>query len=346
MSPKSFPTSIEVLDLHTEGEPLRMILDGWPEPEGATMAERRSFVERHHDDLRRAVISEPRGHDAIVGALITPAVHPDSIAGIVFFNNVGTLGMCGHGLIGVVRGLAFLGKARQGLMRFDTPVGTVAATLEPDGAVTIDNVPAYCSKLDVELEVPELGTIKGDVVWGGNWFFLTRAPAGRIDLGRLDTLLATSKQIQAAVDRAGITGDDGPIDHVELFGAPVGPDADSRNFVLCPGGQYDRSPCGTGTSAKLAALYARGEIAIGQRWQQESVTGSRYIAWLTEENGALIPHVRGRAFVTGRTTLYFDPADFFRLGIGPEPRGQGVSGLTATDRAGGDDARARARDAA
>jgi proline racemase len=312
----AWPERVEVVDSHTEGEPTRVVVEGWPQPEGRTMAERRAFLLRHQDLLRQAVVCEPRGHDAIVGALLTPAVEPGSAAGVVFFNNKGGLGMCGHGLIGVVRTLEHLGRLGPGTLRVDTPVGTVGAELEADGAVTVENVPAYCHAQDVTLEVPDVGRVTGDVAWGGNWFFLTELREPALELGNAALLTAVTTQIKDALHAHGVTGKDGAaIDHVELFGPPQRPDADSRNFVLCPGLAYDRSPCGTGTSAKLAVLAARGKLQPGQRWRQESITGSRFEGWLEEKSGGLVPHVRGRAYLTGRATLFFDARDPFREGF-------------------------------
>jgi 4-hydroxyproline epimerase len=312
----TLPPSVTVVDSHTEGEPTRVVVDGWPALESATMEGRREELRATHDALRQAVVCEPRGHDAVVGALLTPPVEPGSLAGVVFFNNVGTLGMCGHGLIGVVTTLASLGRLAPGEVRIDTPVGTVGATLLADGLVTIRNVPARCVARDVAVDVPGTGRLQGDVSWGGNWFFLTKLAGEPIGLGNVGRLLDRTVAIMNALAARGITGEDGAaIDHVELFAPPVRPDADSRNFVLCPGGAFDRSPCGTGTSAKMAALHARGELALGQRWRQESVTGSLFTGWLSEEDGALVPHVNGRAFLTARSTLFFDERDPFRGGF-------------------------------
>ncbi len=373
MSGDELPDHLEVVDSHTEGEPTRVVVGGWGEVAGATMAERRDELRRHHDALRRAVVCEPRGHEAVVGALLTPPVEPGSSAGVIFFDKAGYLGMCGHGTIGVVRTLAFLGRlgpsgaeapiaaaapgapaalaapadsaARSGprTVRLDTPVGTVTAEIpaggdgggneqeqgggvrdgwdRDEGAVTVINVPARCHAVDVAVEVPWLGRVTGDVAWGGNWFFLTGiGQLGGLPLTRDEAgaLTAATLRIRAALAAAGITGEGGAeIDHVEIVGPPSGPHADSRNFVLCPGGAYDRSPCGTGTSAKLATLYARGELALGQRWRQESITGGLFSAWLTRDGDDLVPHIRGRAFVTARTTLLFDPRDPFRGGFPP-----------------------------
>jgi proline racemase len=280
------------------------------------MAERREFLLAHQDRLRQAVVCEPRGHDAVVGALLTPPVEAGSAAGVVFFNNTGALGMCGHGLIGVVRTLEFLGRLAPGAVRIDTPVGTVGAELEADGAVAIENVPAFCHARDVAVEVPGLGLVTGDVAWGGNWFFLTGLDEPPLELSHVAALTELTSRILAALRAQGVTGRDGAeLDHVELFGPPSRKDADARNFVLCPGLAYDRSPCGTGTSAKLAVLAARGRLAPGQRWRQESITGSLFEAWLEERGGALVPRVRGRAYVTSRATLFFDARDPFRGGF-------------------------------
>ncbi len=312
----SWPDRVFVVDSHTEGEPTRVVVEGWPQPAGRTMAERRASLLAGQDRLRQAVVCEPRGHDAIVGALLTPPVEPGSAAGVIFFNNAGTLGMCGHGTIGVVRTLEHLGRLAPGPVRIDTPVGTVAAELEAGGAVTIENVPAYCHARDVEVEVEELGRVRGDVAWGGNWFFLTELPAPPLDLACVAALTDATSRILSALRAGGIAGRDGaPIDHIELFGPPRRKDADSRNFVLCPGLAYDRSPCGTGTSAKMAVLAARGRLAPGQRWRQEGITGSLFEGWLEEKGGVLVPRVRGHAFVTGRATLFFDPRDPFREGF-------------------------------
>jgi 4-hydroxyproline epimerase len=308
---------IEVVDSHTEGEPTRVVIDGWPEPAGRTMIERRETMRREHDHLRRAVVLEPRGHDAIVGAILTPPERPDATAGIVFFNDVSYLGMCGHGLIGVVRTLEFLGRVGPGHLEFDTPVGPVSAELADDGTVTIRNVPSYLHRRDVTLDVPGVGTVTGDIAWGGNWFFLTELADQPLLLSRRAELLRVTTLIRDAITAQGITGADGGlIDHIELFGAATGAGADSRNFVLCPGGAYDRSPCGTGTSAKLATLHGKGHLAIGAPWTQESIVGSSFTGWLEQDGKQLVPHIRGRAFITARSTLLFDAGDPFRHGLG------------------------------
>ncbi len=307
---------IEVVDSHTEGEPTRVVIDGWPEPAGATMVERRESMRREQDHLRRAVVLEPRGHDAIVGALLTPSERDGATAGIVFFNDVSYLGMCGHGLIGVVRTLDFLGRIEPGTLEFDTPVGPVSARLANDGSVIIRNVPSYLHRKAVAVEVPGLGRVTGDVAWGGNWFFLTELPGQPLELARRAELLRVTTMIRDALAAQSITGAGGElIDHIELFGPPTLAGARSRNFVLCPGGAYDRSPCGTGTSAKMVALHGKGQLTIGEEWVQESIVGSSFTGWLEQEGDQLIPHIRGRAFVTARSTLLFDAGDPFRHGL-------------------------------
>lgn len=314
---REFPSRLQVVDSHTEGEPTRVVVAGWPELRSATMAERREELAVEYNDLRRGVVLEPRGFDAVVGALITPAVSADAHCGVIFFNNVGPLLMCGHGTIGLVRTLQHLGRIGAGRVKIDTPVGAVRAELAGDGLVTIENVPARCHRRDVELTVPGIGVVRGDVSYGGNWFFLAHWDADRIELANKARLLEVSAAIMAALAAQGITGEGGAkVDHVELFGPPARPDADGKNWVLCPGGEYDRSPCGTGTSAKMAALHAHGQLEPGQRWRQESITGSLFTGWLEERGGELIPFIQGRAYITAESTLLFDAEDPFRAGLG------------------------------
>lgn len=313
---EKFPKTISVIDSHTEGEPTRVVVSGWPPLTGETMAQRREELARRDEALWRGVVLEPRGHDAMVAALLTPPVSPGAAIGVIFFDNVGPLWMCGHGTMGVVRTLEFLGRIGPGWLTIDTPAGPVGADLASDGLVTVENVPAFCHARDVTLDVPQLGRVTGDIAYGGNWFFLSELPGETITLANLDHLTSVTRTIQRALAEQGFTGSDGAvIDHVEIFGSPERSDADSKNFVMCPGGAYDRSPCGTGTSAKMAALHARGKLALGERWRQESITGSLFTGWLEGRDGALVPRIQGRAYITGQTTLFFDPADPFRQGF-------------------------------
>lgn len=313
----TLPLTIDVVDSHTEGEPTRVVVGGWPMPAGDTMAARRDVMRQTQDHLRRAVVLEPRGHEAVVGALLTPPIRPDAAAGVVFFNDVDYLGMCGHGLMGVIRTLQFLGRIGPGNATIDTPVGPVSAILTGDGEVTVRNVPSYLHQSGVVVDVPGIGRVTGDVAYGGNWFFLTSVAEPPLDLGHRARLLELTTAIRDALAAGGITGADGVvIDHVELFGPPTRADADARNFVLCPGAAYDRSPCGTGTSAKMAALVAHGALALGAPWRQESIVGSRFTGWIEREGDQLVPWIRGRAYVTATSTLRFDPADPYRTGLG------------------------------
>ncbi len=311
----NLPLEIRVIDSHTEGEPTRVVVSGWPQPSGETMADRRADMKARFDTLRRAVICEPRGHEAVVGALLTPPVNPGSETGVVFFDNAAYLGMCGHGSIGVVRTLEHLGRIGPGNVAIDTPAGTIRAELSADGSVTLENVPARCHARGIAVEVPGVGKVVGDVAYGGNWFFITSLDL-TLRMSKVDELTRVAKAISSALRESGVTGTAGEeIDHVIIFGPPDRPDADAKNFVLCPGAEYDRSPCGTGTSATMAVLAARGTLPLESPWRQESITGSVFTGWLTRQGEDLIPHIRGTAYVTGETTLRFDPRDPFRLGI-------------------------------
>jgi len=310
------PEEIDVVDSHTEGEPTRVIVGGWPELISPTMEGRRAELAERFGSLWRGVVLEPRGHDALVAALLTPPVSKGAAAGVVFFDNVGPLWMCGHGTIGVVRTLEHLGRIAPGPVRIDTPAGTVGADLAVDGTVTIENVPALCHARDVSVEIPGGRTVAGDVAYGGNWFFISESHGEDIAPANMESLRRVTLEIQRAMAERGITGSAGEVvDHVILQGPPSRRDADARNYVMCPGGAYDRSPCGTGTSATMAALHARGRLAPGQRWRQESITGSVFTGWLEEHDGALRPRIQGRAYVTGRARLLFDPRDPFRCGL-------------------------------
>ena len=312
---------IAVIDSHTAGEPTRVVLDGAPALRGDTLAEQRVDFARHHDAFRCAVACEPRGSDTMVGALLVEPRAPGCVAGMIFFNNVGPLGMCGHGTIGVVATLAHLGRIGVGRHRLDTPVGPVETELHADGRVTVFNVPAHRHAAGVTLDVPGVGPVTGDVAWGGNWFFLVDAaqfdPLPVLSLAHVEALTDLTWRIRGALAANGVTGADGAeIDHVELF-APT-PTADSRNFVLCPGKAYDRSPCGTGTSAKLACLAADGHLAAGATWVQESVIGSRFEGrWAPLEGRpeAILPAISGRAWITAESTLLLAHDDPFRDGI-------------------------------
>jgi 4-hydroxyproline epimerase len=306
-----------VVDSHTGGEPTRVVVSGGPDLPAPSLAERRRQFETEHDRFRSAVVNEPRGSDVLVGALLCEPTDPACAAGVIFFNNVGTLGMCGHGTIGLAVTLAHLGRIGPGVHRIETPVGVVTAELHDAERVTVGNVPSHRLAKGVSVDVPGHGRVTGDVAWGGNWFFLVKEHGLAVDAGHIEALTGFSSRVMQALASAGITGEGGAaIDHVELF-APSSI-ADSRSFVLCPGKAYDRSPCGTGTSAKLACLAADGALAPGATWRQESVIGSVFEAAYERDPaapGRILPRITGTAYVTADSTLLVDERDPFRWGI-------------------------------
>ena len=307
---------IQVLDTHTGGEPTRLVINGFPDLGNGSMAERRQLLADRYDDWRAATMLEPRGSDVLVGALLCEPVDPTACAGVIFFNNSGYLGMCGHGTIGLMVSLAHLGRIQPGVHRIETPVGTVHATLHEDRSVSVRNVPAYRYRKGMSIDVPGYGTVTGDIAWGGNWFFLIAEHGQRIAGDNLDALTAYTWAVRQALKAQSIHGEDGgEIDHIELFADD--PEADSRNFVLCPGKAYDRSPCGTGTSAKLACLAADGKLKPGEVWRQASVIGSEFIASYEPDGGYIVPTIRGRAHLSAEATLFIEGDDPFAWGIRP-----------------------------
>jgi 4-hydroxyproline epimerase len=307
---------VTVIDSHTGGEPTRVVIEGGPNLGTRNVAARRDLFRREHDCFRAAIINEPRGSDVLVGALLCTPSDPSCVAGVIFFNNVGYLGMCGHGTIGVAVTLAHLGRIVEGTYHLETPVGIVAFEYHGGGAVTVENLPSYRHAAGVSVSVDGIGPVTGDVAWGGNWFFLTGDHDETLELANVERLTAVCWQIRQALRHHGITGTGGAeIDHIELFGPPRSAAADSRNFVLCPGKAYDRSPCGTGTSAKLACLFADGLLEEGQLWRQEGIVGTVFEGSVKKVGGHLIPRIHGSAYVHAETTLLFDPADPFRMGI-------------------------------
>jgi len=310
---------IRVIDSHTGGEPTRTIIAGGPDLGQGPLAERVERFRTDFDAYRSAVVNEPRGSDVLVGALLCEPHAPDCAAGVIFFNNVGYLGMCGHGTIGLIATLAYLGKLGPGTHRIDTPVGVVSATLHDDGRVSLENVPSYRTEKAVVLTLPSGQTVTGDIAWGGNWFFLCADHGEAVNLANIERLTALSWEIRRAANERWPE-----LDHIELFAPPGDPQNHSRSFVLCPGGAYDRSPCGTGTSAKLACLAADSKLAPGEIWRQESVIGSVFEGSITPasslgtpNNGGtiVVPTITGRAWVNADSTLLLDDTDPFCWGI-------------------------------
>jgi 4-hydroxyproline epimerase len=304
---------IRVIDSHTGGEPTRVVIDGMPDLGGGSLAARRARFAREFDRYRAACINEPRGSDVIVGALLVQPEDKTCTAGVIFFNNVGVIGMCGHGTIGLMITLAHLGRIKPGEHRLDTPVGVVTASLASDGKVSVQNVASWRSHKAVRIDVPGRGSVTGDIAWGGNWFFLVENHGEALEMKNVEALTEASWRIRKAVNAQGYPD----VDHVELFG-PARLPAKARNFVLCPGKAYDRSPCGTGTSAKLACLAADGKLGEGEPWVQESIVGSRFEAsyqWLDRASGKVAPRISGTAHITAEATLILDDRDPFCWGI-------------------------------
>jgi 4-hydroxyproline epimerase len=288
---------IEYIDSHTGGEPTRTLVAGGPDLGDGPISQRLEIFRSRFDHIRAAAVNEPRGSDVLVGALLCAP------KGVIFFNNVGYLGMCGHGAIGVIATLHYLGRIQPGDHTLDTPVGQVTATLHGDGRVSIANVPSYRQTKDLTVHVEGLGPITGDVAWGGNWFFIVNHHGQDLQLANVEHLTGVSWRIRQAVNAVAPH-----VDHIELCAA-------NRNFVLCPGKAYDRSPCGTGTSAKLACLAADSKLAPGEVWRQESIVGSFFDATYQPDGDRIRPTITGRAWVNAHGRLLLDPADPFVHGI-------------------------------
>ena len=305
---------LKVIDSHTGGEPTRVIIEGWPDLGRGPLAERRQRFQAEFDRYRSAAVNEPRGSDVIVGALLVEPVDPKASAGVIFFNNVGTIGMCGHGTIGLMVTLAHMGRIKAGTHAIETPVGTVRATLLDNGEVSVENVPSWRLHKKVSTRLDTGETVTGDIAWGGNLFYLVDDHRQDLKLANVERLTEVSWRIRQAINAQGHP----EVDHVELLGPPAAAGSSARNFVLCPGKAYDRSPCGTGTSAKLACLAADGKLAEGASWVQESVLGSTFSAsykWLDRAAGKVTPFIKGTAYVTAESTLLLDPRDPFCWGI-------------------------------
>jgi 4-hydroxyproline epimerase len=315
-------TSIKVVDSHTGGEPTRVVVAGGPDLGRGPMHERQARFRKDHDAFRSSVVNEPRGSDVIVGALLCEPVDPSCAAGVIYFNNVGVIGMCGHGTIGLVTTLAHLGRLRPGAHRIETSVGVVTATLHESGEVSVANVPSRRTRKGAVVDVDGVGRVTGDVAWSGNWFFLAEHD-GALELKDVDRLTDRAWRVRGALAKQGVTGDQGAeIDHIEFFAQSSTPGVHSRNFTLCPGGAYDRSPCGTGTSAKLACLVADGKLKEGETWRQESIVGSVFEGSVKIVDGVVHPTIKGSAFVTAEATLILDPRDPFVSGIRKQETGR------------------------
>lgn len=306
---------VQVVDTHTVGEPTRIVIAGGPDLGNGGLAKRRDIFCNQFDEFRSAVVNEPRGSDVWVGGILCSPVNPLAVAGIVFFNNVGVLNMCGHGVMGLIVALSYLERIKPGIHLIETPAGDVRARLREDGRIAVTNVPSYRYRADVILNVPGEGSITGDIAWGGNWFYLVNDHREEIEYGNIARLTEFTTSIRKSLEKHGITGAGGAtIDHVELFG-PGDVVSDSRNFVLCPGGAYDRSPCGTGSSAKVACLMADGRLEPGETWRQQGIVGGIFELEGTWAGDKVVTEITGSAFVNAEATLIFDSNDPFQMGI-------------------------------
>ena len=307
---------MRVVDSHTAGQPTRVVVDGGPHLGDGTMKERLERFRTSHDRFRSIVVGEPRGSDALVGALLCTPTDPTCTTGVIFFDSSGYLGMCGHGIIGLIATLEYLGLIKgMGSHRIETPVGIVTAALHAAGDVSIQNVASFRHRRDVAINVNS-SRFTGDVAWGGNWFFLVNDHREDLSFGRVERLTEVTRSIRDALNRDGITGANGEqIDSIALFGPPLRRDARSRNFVLRFGKAYGRSPCGTGMSAKLACMFEDGKLAEKENWRQESIVGTVFDGSVDVVDGAIRPTVRGSAYVTAEATLIIDERDPLSWGI-------------------------------
>jgi len=307
---------MRAVDSHTAGQPTRVIVDGAPDLGMGPVAERLERLRINHDRFRLAAVSEPRGSENLVGALLCQPSDSSCAAAVIFFDNAGYLGMCGHGMIGLIATLDYLGHIKAGTHRIETPVGIVTTQLHDSGDISVQNVPSYRHKKNVVVDLDGVGKFVGDVAWGGNWFFLSAQHSEELSVGRVERLTEVTRAIRQALVRDGVTGAAGePIHQVALFGPPKRRDANSRNFVLSTGNSYGRSPCGTGTSAKLACLFEDGLLAEGQTWRQESIVGTTFDGSVNVVDGAILPTIRGTAYITAESTLIVDQRDPFCWGI-------------------------------
>ena len=307
---------VRVIDSHTGGEPTRLVIEGGPDLGKGPLASRLERFRKQFDDFRSAIVNEPRGSDAVVGALLCEPADPACSAGVIFFNNIGYLGMCGHGTIGLIVTLAYMKRIKPGEHFIETPVGKVTATLHESGEVSVRNVPSFRTATGVTVEIPDHGPVKGDVAWGGNWFFLVENHGMELRPEKIEELTEFTWRIRNELRRNRITGSHGEeVDHIELFGPSRLPGVNSKNFVLCPGKAYDRSPCGTGTCAKMACLYSDGKLKEEEIWRQESIVGSVFEGSIRVRNGEILPTIKGSAFVTAESDLILDTHDPFCMGI-------------------------------
>jgi 4-hydroxyproline epimerase len=302
---------IHVIDSHTGGEPTRVVITGGPDLGGGSVQQQMQVFREHFDPFRRAIIMEPRGSDVLVGALLCEPQDNSCATGVIFFDNAKFIGMCGHGTIGLIVTLAHLGRIQPGEHRIETPVGLVTATLRDDGSVSVRNVPSHRQAKDVCVKLDDGRTVCGDVAYGGNWFYILRENDLELELCHVEALTDFTWRVRQAINSQGHP----EVDHVILMGQSDRSGIDAKNFVLCPGKAYDRSPCGTGTSAILACLAADEKLLPGKVWRQESIIGSVFEACYETHEKGVVPTITGSAFITAESTLILHPNDPFQWGI-------------------------------
>lgn len=313
---------MHVIDSHTEGEPTRVILSGGPDLGSGSLAERANILATEHQEFYRSVVSEPYGQEAMVGVMLVEPVNSECVAGVVYFDAASVIGMCGHGTIGVAVTLAHMGKIDIGTHKIETPVGIVEVTLSNQNTVTVKNVDSYRTQKRVSVDVKGIGNVVGDIAYGGNWFFLVDDSPTPVLPNNIRGLTEAGIAIREAIHAQGITGENnGIIDHIVLYGPALTQKGHTRNFVLCPDNAYDRSPCGTASSARLACLAADKLLLAGHDIHQESTIGSSYTLSYqntispTSPKGSITPAITGQAFITREATLIHNPNDPLKNGI-------------------------------
>jgi 4-hydroxyproline epimerase len=314
------PLPICVVDSHTIGEPTRLVLDdafvaGLDLGTGSVFSRREVFRSRY-DDVRRALVTDPRGVEAMVGVILVPPADPTCDLGAFYFNRVGYLDMCGHATIGLAVSLGHTGRITPGPFRMETPAGVVGVEWHGGSDASFQSVTPRRIHRGLSIRCPDGSIVTGDVATSGLWFFICRDHGLPVVPEAIPQLLERSWAIRRSLGAAGVTGDTGEvIDHIVLMGPPLDPANSARNFVLCPDGAFDRSPCGTATSALVGCLHEDVQLAEGAVWRQESILGGLYEASVRTQAGVLVPTVRGRAWITAEATLQFSADDPYRAGL-------------------------------
>ncbi|MGI9177053.1 MAG: proline racemase family protein, partial [Pirellulales bacterium] len=307
-------------DSHTIGEPTRVVVD---ETFAAALAlgdgsvrRRRDLFRERYDHVRRALVGDPRGAVAMVGVVLVPPHDPACRLGAFYFNRVGYLDMCGHATIGLAVTLGSLGRIEPGSFRLETPAGSVGVTWHGGIDASFECVPPRRIHRGLAVDCGSGQTVTGDVATSGLWFYLCRDHGIAVTPAEIPRLTDLAWTIRRGLEARGITGDGGEIiDHIVLLGPPSTSGNDGKAFVLCPDGAFDRSPCGTGTSALVGCLHEDGLLAEGRTWRQESVLGGIYEARVRREGEILVPTVRGQAWITAESELRFAIDDPYRTGL-------------------------------